>query len=90
MLHLPAGSVLPKTDVKLLSETNAFVAAAEETDAPLKPILFLVYDFWIRFVLDFWAWCLHFDLGQSIRVYRCSCGCVFDCLVGKTSDENEE
>lgn len=35
---LPAGSVLPNTDEKLLSETNAFVAAAEEADAPLKPI----------------------------------------------------
>lgn len=89
MLHLPAGSVLPKTDVKLLSETNAFVAAAEETDAPLKPILFLVYDFWIRFVLDFWAWCLHFDLGQSICVYRCSCSCSCGCVFDLFGGENQ-
>lgn len=44
--HLPVGSVLPKTDVKLLSETNAFVAAAEETVEPLKPILwFFLWEF---------------------------------------------
>ena len=34
--HLPAGSVLPKTEEKLLSETKA-LAAAEGTEAPLKP-----------------------------------------------------
>lgn len=41
--------MLPKTDEKLLSETNAFVAAAEETEAPLKPMfvcLFSIFCLW--------------------------------------------
>lgn len=63
MLHLPAGSVLPKTDVKLLSETNAFVAAAEETDAPLKPILFLVLWFW-----DLVRYGVFWDVGHGVNI----------------------
>jgi len=56
---LPAGSVLPKTDEKLLSETNAFVAAAEETEAPLKPMfvrIFLI--FFCGFVFSFVGCCV--------------------------------
>lgn len=99
MEHLPAGSVLPKTDVKLLSETNAFVAAAEETVEPLKPILwFFLGSLLIGFSCVFV--CVMYRVMFSVAVVVVVVvvvGCfvfffVFFSLVWrkKTSDENEE
>lgn len=68
--HLPVGSVLPKTDVKLLSETNAFVAAAEETVEPLKPILWFFMGFFFIVVC----------VGYRIFIESCCC-CCCSCLL---------